>query len=169
MDLSELMNLLVNRGVDYVMAQLPSWISRREVSREDATIILMYIMSNKLDELGKKIDDLSKRVDAGFNDLGKRIDTRFDELGRKIDGGFNDLGRRIDTKFDELGKRVDTGFNDLSRKIDDLRKEVIDRLDLISNQLRVMNSNLITTYELAAKAMAKAMETSFTQVSPRSQ
>ena len=113
------MNLLINRGVDYVMAQLPSWISRREVSREDASIILMYIMSNKLDELGKKIDDLSKMVDAGFNDL--------------------------------------------SRKIDDLRKEVIDRLDLISNQLRVLNSNIAATYELTSKVMTKIMETSFVQ------
>ena len=135
MDLSELMNLLVSRGVDYVMAQLPSWVSRREVSREDASIILMYIMSNKLDELGKKIDDLSKRVDAGFN---------------------------------ELGKKVDAGFNDLSRKIDDLRKEVIDRLDLISNQLRVLNSNIAATYELTSKVMTKIMETSFVQP-PRSQ
>ncbi|WP_460172889.1 hypothetical protein [Vulcanisaeta sp. JCM 14467] len=123
MDLSELMNLLISRGVDYVMAQLPSWISRREVSREDASIILMYIMSNKLDELGKKIDDLSKKVD--------------------------------------------TGFNDLSRKIDDLRKEVIDRLDLISNQLRVLNSNIAATYELTSKVMTKIMETSFVQP-PRS-
>ena len=118
------MNLLVSRGVDYVMAQLPSWISRREVSREDATIILMYIMSNKLDELGKKIDDLSKRVDAGFNDL--------------------------------------------SRKIDDLRKETIDRLDLISNQLRVLNSNIAATYELTSKVMAKIMESSLI-TTPRSQ
>ncbi|WP_252900330.1 hypothetical protein [Vulcanisaeta sp. JCM 14467] len=117
------MNLLISRGVDYVMAQLPSWISRREVSREDASIILMYIMSNKLDELGKKIDDLSKKVD--------------------------------------------TGFNDLSRKIDDLRKEVIDRLDLISNQLRVLNSNIAATYELTSKVMTKIMETSFVQP-PRS-
>ena len=154
MELSELMNLLISRGVDYVMAQLPSWISKKEISREDATIILMYIMSNKLDELGKKIDDLSKRVDAGFN-----------ELGKKIDAGFNDLGRRID----DLSKKVDTGFNDLSRKIDDLRKEVIDRLDLISNQLRVLNSNIAATYELTSKVMTKIMESSLMTAPPRSQ
>ena len=125
MDLSELMNLPVSRGVDYVMAQLPSWVSRREVSREDASIILMYIMSNKLDELGKKIDDLSKKVD--------------------------------------------TGFNDLSKKIDNLRKEVIDRLDLISNQLRVLNSNIAATYELTSKVMAKIMESSLITTPSRSQ
>ena len=151
MELSELMNLLISRGVDYVMAQLPSWISKKEVSREDATIILMYIMSNKLDELGKKID-------AGFNDLSKRIDARFDELGKRIDAGFNDLG-----------KKIDTGFNDLSRKIDDLRKEVIDRLDLISNQLRVLNSNIAATYELTSKVMTKIMESSLMTAPPRSQ
>ena len=125
MDLSELMNLLVSKGVDYVMAQLPSWISKKEVSREDATIILMYVMNNRLDELSKKID--------------------------------------------ELGKKIDSGFNDLGRKIDDLRKEVIDRLDLISNQLRVLNSNIAATYELTSKVMAKIMESSLITTPPRSQ
>ncbi|WP_048062572.1 hypothetical protein [Caldivirga maquilingensis] len=131
MELSELMNLLISRGVDYVMSQLPGWISRREVSRDDAELILMYAISSRLDELGKKIDDLSKRID----DLSKRIDVRFDELGRKID---------------------------------DLHKEVIDRLDLISNQLRVLNSNIAATYELTSKVMTKLMESSLTQAPPRS-
>ena len=79
------MNLLVSGGVDYVMAQLPSWICRMEVSREDATIILMYIMSNKLDEFGKKIDDLSKNIDSGFNDLSRKIDDLRKEVIDRLD------------------------------------------------------------------------------------
>ncbi|WP_069806871.1 hypothetical protein [Vulcanisaeta thermophila] len=146
MELSELMSLLISRGVDYVMSQLPGWISRKEVSRDDAELILMYAISSKFDELGKKIDDLGKRVDIDINDLNKRIDA-----------GFNELSKRIDVGFDELG-----------RKIDDLRKEVIDRLDLISNQLRVLNSNIAATYELTSKVMTRLMESSLTQTPPRS-
>ena len=70
--------------MDYVMAQLPSWICRMEVSREDATIILMYIMSNKLDELGKKIN-------SGFNDLSRKIDDLRKEVIDKLDLISNQL------------------------------------------------------------------------------
>jgi hypothetical protein len=90
------MSLVLSKGVDYVIAQLPNWISRKEISREDIELILMYAMMSRLDELG--------------------------------------------------------------RKIDDLRKEVIDGLDLISNQLRVLNSNIAATYELTSKVMTKLME-----------
>ncbi|WP_054853855.1 hypothetical protein [Vulcanisaeta distributa] len=130
MDLSELMSLLLSKGVDYVIAQLPNWISRKEVSREDAELVLMYAMMNRLDELSKKIDGLGNKVDG---------------LGNKID----ELGKKIDVRFDELG-----------RKIDDLRKEVVDRLDFISNQLRVLNSNIAVTYELTSKVMTRLMESS---------
>ncbi len=53
-DLSELMSLVISKGVDYFIAQLPNWISRKEISREDAELILMYAMMNKLDEMSKK-------------------------------------------------------------------------------------------------------------------
>ncbi len=130
MDLSELMNLLLSKGVDYVIAQLPGWISRKEVSREDAELILTYAMMSKLDDLGKKIDGLGNKMD----ELGKKIDARFDELGRKID--------------------------DLRREINSMHKEMVDRLDFISNQLRVLNSNIAATYELTSKVMTRLMESS---------
>ncbi|ADY02190.1 hypothetical protein VMUT_1990 [Vulcanisaeta moutnovskia 768-28] len=132
MDIGELISILLSKGVDYVLAQLPNWISRREVSREDAELLLMYAMINRIDELSKKIDGLGSKIDI---------------LSDKID----ELGKRIDARFDELGK-----------KIDDMRKEVVDRLDLISNQLRVLNSNIAATYELTSKVMAKLMERSLT-------
>lgn len=130
MDLSKLMSLLLSKGVNYVIAQLPGWISRKEVSREDAELILTYAMMSKLDDLGKKIDGLGNKMD----ELGKKIDARFDELGRKID--------------------------DLRREIDSMHKEMVDRLDFISNQLRVLNSNIAATYELTSKAMTRLMESS---------
>ncbi|WP_349293696.1 hypothetical protein [Vulcanisaeta souniana] len=124
------MSLLLSKGVDYVIAQLPGWISRKEVSREDAELILMYAMMSKLDDLGKKIDGLGNKMD----ELGKKIDARFDELGRKID--------------------------DLRKEIDSMHKEMVDRLDFISNQLRVLNSNIAATYELTSKVMTRLMESS---------
>ncbi len=105
MDLSELMSLPLSKGMDYVIAQLPSWVSKKEVSREDAELILMYAMMNKLDEMSKKVDDLRKEVDS-------------------------------------------------------MHKEMIDRLDFISNQLRVLNSNIAATYELTSKVMTRLMESS---------
>ncbi|MGC9153797.1 MAG: hypothetical protein ACP5GY_08750 [Vulcanisaeta sp.] len=132
MDIGELISILLSKGVDYVLAQLPNWISRREVSREDAELLLMYVMTNRIDELSKKIDGLGSRIDVSSG------------------------------KIDELGKRIDAGFDELGRKIDDMRKEVVDRLDLISNQLRVLNSNIAATYELTSKVMAKLMERSLT-------
>ncbi|MGC8608140.1 MAG: hypothetical protein ACP5GZ_08105 [Vulcanisaeta sp.] len=143
MDIGELTSILLSKGVDYVLAQLPNWISRREVSREDAELLLMYAMTNRIDELSKKIDGLGSKIDV-------------------LSGKIDELGKRFDARFDELGKRIDTGLNELGKKIDDMRKEVVDRLDLISNQLRVLNSNIAATYELASKVMAKLMERSLT-------
>ncbi len=98
MDLSELMSLVLSKGVDYVIAQLPNWISKKEVSREDAELILMYAMMNRLDEFSKKIDGLGNKMD----ELGKKIDTRFDELGRKID----DLRKEVIDRLDLISNQL---------------------------------------------------------------
>jgi tetrahydromethanopterin S-methyltransferase subunit G len=68
---------------------------------------------------GKRLDDLGKRID----DLRIGVNGRIDDLGKRID----DLGKRID----DLRGEMTRGFEAVNRRID----ETIKRLDHIEAKL----------------------------------
>ncbi|MGC8974102.1 MAG: hypothetical protein ACP5KY_07865 [Thermoproteus sp.] len=110
MEIAELLGLAATRGVDYVLSQLPTLLSKREISREDAQLILAYLTIGELRGLREEVRSLGGEVKA------------------------------------------------LGAKIDEMHKDLSDKLDFISNQLRVLNSNISATYELTSRVMAKLME-----------
>ncbi|MGC9170478.1 MAG: hypothetical protein ACP5HD_07025 [Thermoproteus sp.] len=103
MEIAELLGLVATKGVDYVLSQLPTLLSKREISREDALLILAYLTIGELRGLREEV-------------------------------------------------------RSLGAKIDEMHKDLSDKLDFISNQLRVLNSNISATYELTSRVMAKLME-----------
>jgi tetrahydromethanopterin S-methyltransferase subunit G len=80
----------------------------------------------RLDELGKRVEGIDRKVDAGFARLDKkvddgfaRLDARIDHLGEKVDRGFE----RFDARFGRLDARFgqfDTKFTQLENKLLDL-------------------------------------------------
>jgi len=85
----------------------------------------------RLDELGKKVED-------GFDGVGKRMDrverrmdrveSKVDALGEKVSDIDKKVGK-LETKVDGLEKKVDVGLTCLKQDSRDLRSELIARLD----------------------------------------
>ncbi|AEA12372.1 hypothetical protein TUZN_0888 [Thermoproteus uzoniensis 768-20] len=121
MDIAELLGLVATKGVDYVLSQLPTLLSKREISREDAQLILAYLTIGELRGLREEVRSLGGEVKA-------------------------------------LGAKIDDMHKDLAARIEEVRRDLSDKLDFISNQLRVLNSNISATYELTSRVMAKLME-----------
>ena len=168
MDLSELVSLLTSKGVDYLMSQLPNLIVSKQVSREDAQLILAYVMREDIkalrDEMRimredmKTIRDDIKVMRDDIRVLKDDMRSLSDEI-RALRGDVKALieeNKIMNSKLDDLRKDITDG-------IDNLRKDVLDRLDLLNNQLRVLNANIASTYELTSKIMAKLMELGITK------
>ena len=73
----------------------------------------------------KRVDELSKRVDSGFQEMSKRVDFGFQEMSKRVDFGFAQVDRRfeqIDRRFDrveddarELRAEMKSGFDSMHR------------------------------------------------------
>ncbi|WP_428766157.1 coiled-coil domain-containing protein [Vulcanisaeta sp.] len=141
----DLINILISKGLDYLMAQLPSLISRREVSREDTMLVLLYAMASDIKALREDMKALREDMKV-LRDEVRALSGKVDVLNNKID--------ELSGKIDMLSGKVYS----LGGRIDDLRKDVVGRLDYVSNLLQSLNSNIASTYELTSRVMAKLME-----------
>ena len=77
----------------------------------------------------KRVDELSKRVDVGFEEMSKRVDVGFDQMSKRMDLGFvvlakgtEDLGSEMreslargDADVRELRSDTKAGFDSLHR------------------------------------------------------
>jgi len=130
MELHELISELLSKGVEHLINKAPLLLSRKEVSREDLSLVLSYATLLELrsmgDRLGKELGELRKEV----VEMRKEVS----ELRREV--------------------------AEMRKEVVEMRRDLVDRIDLVSNQLRILNSNIASTYELVSKIMAKLMERS---------
>lgn len=136
MDVSEIVALLVAKGVDRVLAELPNLIREKKIEKDDLQLILLYALIENTKSMNSKLDEIKNGVNVMHKDLVERIDVMHKGLAEKIDAMHKDLAERIDT----------------------MHKDLRERLDLVINQMRVLNSNIAATYELTSKVVAKLME-----------
>jgi hypothetical protein len=61
-----------------VMTERPSWSDER------------------LDDLSRRVDHLSHRVDAGFEEVNRRLDSAVSEVRGEVSSRFNGMDDRID-------------------------------------------------------------------------
>jgi hypothetical protein len=64
-----------------------------------------------------RIDELSKRVGAGF----AKVDERFKEVDKKVDAGF----AKVDERFKEVDKRFDKARDEMKSEVGGLRVELM--------------------------------------------
>jgi len=86
-----LMITLVSKGTDYALTQLPTLLRNKEVSREDAELLLLYTMASDM----KYIVDMYKYVVESYKETT--------EMHKDLNEGFKDLNdrlRSIDEKLD---------------------------------------------------------------------
>jgi hypothetical protein len=74
----------------------------------------------------KRVDELSKRVDHGFEQVDKRIE----QVEKRMDHGFD----QVDRRFEQVEKRMDRGFEQVDRNF--------ERADADLRELRVAITSL---------------------------
>jgi len=90
-----LMITLVSKGTDYALTQLPTLLRNKEVSREDAELLLLYTMASDMRNMYKYIVDMYKYIIESYKETT--------EMRKDLNEGFkslNDRLRSIDEKLD---------------------------------------------------------------------
>jgi len=90
-----LMITLVSKGTDYALTQLPTLLRNKEVSREDAELLLLYTMASDMRNMYKYIVDIHKYIVESYKETT--------EMRKDLNEGFkslNDRLRSIDEKLD---------------------------------------------------------------------
>ncbi|MCG2863686.1 MAG: hypothetical protein L7G96_02760 [Vulcanisaeta sp.] len=137
MDITELIMTLVSKGTDYVLTQLPTLLRNKEISREDAQLLLLYAMVSDMRNMYKYIVDIHKYI----IDMYKYIIESYKETT-------------------EMHKDLNEGFKSLNDRL----RSIDEKLDFIISQLKVLNTNISITYELTSKIMARLMESSMSSL-----
>ena len=75
-----MMITLVSKGTDYALTQLPTLLRNKEVSREDAELLLLYTMASDMRNMYKYVvesyketTEMHKDLNEGFKDLNDRL------------------------------------------------------------------------------------------------
>jgi len=90
-----LMITLVSKGTDYALTQLPTLLRNKEISREDAQLLLLYTMASDMRNMYKYIVDMYKYIIESYKETT--------EMRKDLNEGFkslNDRLRSIDEKLD---------------------------------------------------------------------
>jgi len=86
---------LVSKGTDYAPTQLPTLLRNKEISREDAELLLLYTIASDMRNMYKYIVDIHKYVVESYKETT--------EMRKDLNEGFkslNDRLRSIDEKLD---------------------------------------------------------------------
>ena len=89
-------------------------------------------MTERFEELGRRIDAVSERLnvrthelDGRINELGERINGRINELSEHLNGRINGLGEQVNGRINELSEhlngRIGAVENRLLERLSDVR------------------------------------------------
>ncbi|GEM_PF-1311124 len=153
MEISEVLSLIASRGIDIVIDLL----KQEKVRREDIEIVLLITIAKEIQKFRQEFDEFRREFTDFRNEFGE---------SRKQFNDFRSEFRMFRDEFSDFKKVFESFRSEFeSYRGESLRilKDINDRLDVISNQLRVLNTNISSTYELVSKIMAKLMELSLTR------
>ncbi|MCG2892030.1 MAG: hypothetical protein L7H00_00700 [Vulcanisaeta sp.] len=88
MDITELIMTLVSKGTDYVLTQLPTLLRNKEISKEDAQLLLLYAMVSDMRNMYKHIVESYKETTEMHKDLNegfKSLNDRLRSIDEKLD------------------------------------------------------------------------------------
>ena len=98
MDITELMITLISKGTDYALTQLPTLLRNKEVSREDAELLLLYTMASDMRNMYKYVVDIHKYVVESYKETT--------EMHKDLNEGFKDLNDRLKSIDEKLDFRI---------------------------------------------------------------
>ncbi len=78
---------------------------------------------DRMDDLKHQVDELGRRVDAGFAEQRGEINVRFDRLEKSLEKRFDKIDDRFD-KIDDRFERVDERFEKVDAKFDAVQEQI---------------------------------------------
>jgi tetrahydromethanopterin S-methyltransferase subunit G len=98
----------------------------------------------------KRVDELSKRVDFGF----EQVDHRFVQFEKRVDRSFEEVDRR----FERLEIRVDRGFEEVDHRFDrveaDLR-EMRGRFEKVDHEFTAVRAEVKAGFDSMSRQMTR--------------
>ncbi|NYR15016.1 hypothetical protein [Pyrobaculum arsenaticum] len=94
MDVSEIVAILLTKGVDRVLSDLPSLIKEKKIEKDDLQLILLYAAIENLKNINTKLDEVKKEVasvKSDIRDLGNKLDTMNKDLRERLDLIINQM------------------------------------------------------------------------------
>ena len=91
-------------------------------------------MLEKMDDLGKKVDETKEYLGTKIDDVGKKVDNlgeKIDDLGKKMESTKEYLG----TKIDKVGEKIDALRVDLREYFDQRLKRIEEDIEKIKLKL----------------------------------
>jgi acylphosphatase len=91
-------------------------------------------MLEKMDDLGKKVDETKEYLGTKTDDVGKKVDNlgeKIDDLGKKMESAKEYLGTRID----KVGEKIDALRVDLREYFDQRLKRIEEDIEKIKLKL----------------------------------
>jgi hypothetical protein len=77
------------------------------------TVVLgLFYQNSRMNDLGRRIDDVKASLDKRIDNLKGSIDKRFDHMGKR----FDDLTDYIKSEFKRVGERMDRLESPIARK-----------------------------------------------------
>ena len=87
MDVSEIVAILLTKGIDRVLSELPSLMKEKKIEKDDLQLILLYaVIENlrntnvKLDEVKKEITTVQTDIREMHKDLRERLDLLINQM-----------------------------------------------------------------------------------------
>ncbi len=97
----------------------------------------------------ERLDDLSRRMDAGFDRVDADLRSLRTELGARIETQGAELSARIDG----LGQRIDGVGDGLGHRIDGLEERFDARMDALQHTLLQVGGGMIAAFLVAAAGL----------------
>jgi chromosome segregation ATPase len=135
MDISEIIGT-VAKSVDPI-AVIQALAKEKKIDKDDIQILLLTSILEHLKAMNTKLENLASNVGNMETEL-KNLRNEVATLKNEVTALRNEVAA-------------------LREDVKNMHRDLRDRLDLISNQLRVLNTNIASTYELTSKVVSVLM------------
>jgi hypothetical protein len=84
----------------------------------------LFYQNSRMNDLGKRIDDLKSSTEKRIDDLKSSMDRRLDDLKSWMDKRFEDMKSLMDKRFDDMKDYVKSEFKRVDERIDRLESPI---------------------------------------------
>ena len=86
-------------------------------------------LGKRIDELGKRMDDMRSDINARMGDMQSGINARMDDLRSDINSRMDDMRSHFDTRIDDMGSQMSGDHDKLAEKVDAIDKKLTQHIN----------------------------------------